>query len=126
MKKFLFIFSISLLTVNVAFADNIFNKDIVIKPHKTKAVIIPSDVPLSFNAEFQNMDYKESEICGHCLHIKTIFQGAVNAAASNHGVGFIFVQPINGNVTIDVYHDYKTSKKIKVTATIYKGKFKVE
>ena len=126
MKKFLFIFSISLLTVNMASAENIFNKDIVIKPHKTKTVIIPSDVPLSFNAEFQNMDYKESEICGNCLHIKTIFQGAVNTAASNLGVGFIFVQPIDGNVTVDVYHDYKTSKKIKVTATIYKGKFKIE
>ena len=126
MKKFIFIFCISLLAVNIASAENVFNKDIIIKPQKTKTVTIPSDVPLSFNAEFQNMGYKESEICGNCLHIKTIFQGAVNTAASNFGVGFIFVQPIDGNVKIDVYHDYKTSKKIKITATIYKGNFKIE
>lgn len=126
MRASLFIFTISLVAVNMAFAETIFNKELKIDPQKTETVVIATDVPLSFNAEFQNMSYEESKICGNCLHIKNILQGSVNAAASNLGVGFIFVQPVDGNIRVDVYHDYKTTKIINVSATVYKGSFKLE
>ena len=126
MRLSISIFFISLFAANMAYAETIYNKILTIDPHKTKTVVIPSNVPLSFNVEFQDMSYKESKICGNCLHIKNILQGSVNTASSNLGVGFIFVQPVDGNISVDVHHDYKTQKIINVTATVYKGSFKLE
>ena len=126
MRLSLYVFAISLVTVNMSSAETIFNKELIIEPNKTETVIIATDVPLSFNAEFKNVSYKESQVCGNCLHIKNILQGSVNTAASNLGVGFIFVQPVDGNISVDVYHDYETPKIINVTATVYKGNFKLE
>lgn len=110
----------------MASAETIFYKELTVGPQKTETVILATNVPLSFNAEFQNMSYKESKICGNCLHIKTILQGSVNTASSNLGVGFIFIPPVDGNINVDVHHDYKTTQKIKITATIYKGNFKLD
>ena len=93
-----------------------------VSPGVTETVVIETGMPVSLNAQFLNLDYFESKKCGNCLHIETIANGAKNQAASNYGVGFVSVSPEQGRISVEIFHDYDSPKKIEVIAEPLEGR----
>jgi hypothetical protein len=118
----LFYIFLSFAICSTCLAEQGFKKTIEIAPGTIKTVVVETSVPMTFNAEFKNMEYLESKKCGNCLHIQSITAASKNTAASNHGVGFLSISPKEGKISVDVYHDYTTSKIIEVTSTPYQRK----
>ena len=98
-----------------------FKKEIVVAPKTKETVVVQTEVPVSFGARFVDMDLSEAIKCGNCLHIETVTQGSKNEAASSFGVGFVRVPPENGRISVNVYHDYDSTKKVEITAEPYKS-----
>jgi len=109
-----------LVLLSFASSADTFQKEILVAPDTRETVVVNTEVPVSFNAQFAKADYLEAEKCGKCLHIETIVQGSKNQAASTIGVGFMLIPPEKGIVSVEVFHDYDSVKAIEVTAEPYK------
>lgn len=110
-----------LVLPGLATSGDYFKKEIVVAPKTKVTVVVQTEVPVSFNARLVNPNLSEAMKCGNCLHIETVTKGSKNEAASSFGIGFGRVPPEHGKISVNVYHDYGTTRNIEVTAEPYKG-----
>jgi hypothetical protein len=122
MQLKLVIVSTMLLPLSFAASAEMFREEISVAPKMKETVVVQTDVPVAFHAQFVNLDYSEAKKCGNCLHIETVIQGSRNQSASSFGVGFVRIAPEQGMVAVDVFHDFKSAQAIEINVKPYTGR----